>query len=235
MDILERLIRLANKLDEMRLFDEAAVVDEIVKEARGYRELLAPGLMGVQDPTKMAPGAGAGGLKELSGPGILQPGQESGTAARGRKPNQKVLRFQKQYNQLRKQLVQNKIMDIPTVKKEFPWLTPDGLAGPKTKAARPMFPEMRKMLQGDKPKQPAPQLAPKPAPQPVAQPVQQPVPASGPVGNKEALTALEQIFSEKKNNGEPLASGQRNFLAKELQRYIQQGRTPSDLARDLGL
>lgn len=235
MDILERLIRLANKLDKMRLFDEAAVVDEIVKEARGgFREQLAPDLMGRPDPTRMAPGGGAGGLRETSGPGILQPGQERGTASKARQSNPKVLRFQKQYNQLRRQLVQNKIMDVPTVKQKFPWLKPDGLAGPKTKGARPLFPEMRKMLQGGKPAPAAKPVAP-PAQQPVAQPAQPAAPASGSVGNKEQLKALEQVFSQKKNNGEPLSSGQRNFLAKELQRYIQQGRTPSDLATDLGL
>jgi len=70
MNILERLIKIANTLDQQGMFDESALLDEIIREAVGYREQLAPGMMGLEDPTRLPAGGGVGGLPRATGPGI---------------------------------------------------------------------------------------------------------------------------------------------------------------------
>jgi len=228
MNVLEKLTQLANKLDRKGLYDEAAIIDEIIKEAQGgYREQVAPELMSQPDPTRMPAGAGAGGLPAVSGPGIIQPGQR-GTAGKGRpKPNPKILNFQKQYNALRRQLFENRIMDKQTVKQKYPWLNPDGLFGPRTRAARPLFPEMQKMLQSGRPQQPAAQQQ-----QPVdpTKPVQRQREQSG--QSFDAAQAQsgpiyqELLISRKLPNGVGRAD-----ITKFIEQYMNNGMSPEDAAQ----
>lgn len=65
--------------------------------------------------------------------------------------NIRVERFQKQYNQVRKQLVENRIISKQKVMQKYPWLKPDGIRGRRTIGAEKVFAEMQKMLQGGKP------------------------------------------------------------------------------------
>jgi len=141
MNILKQLIDIANSLDKKGLHAEASIIDDIIREAEGFREQLAPGLMGPVDPTRMPPGAGAGGLPQVP------PSVDKGTAGREEfVPVPKIQRFQRQFNQLYRKVRDLQIMARSTMREMFGRpLVVDGRAGPKTRAARAYFPQMQEI------------------------------------------------------------------------------------------
>jgi hypothetical protein len=145
MNILDQLIQLANKLDQKGLYSEATLLDKIIKESEGYRELLGPGIMGPEDPTRMGPGGGAGGLPAYRPPqpspeGIAGKDQERVT---GPRLDFKVLEFQKDYNKLYDQLAQLGTLHMPALGRR---LREDAIRGPKTRRAEKLMPRMQAML-----------------------------------------------------------------------------------------
>ena len=154
MNILEKLAEIANDLDKKGLYSEASEIDSIIREAEGFREQLAPGLMGPADPSKMPPGAGAGGLPAAqdytpeSGDDFGSGHEGPGVSGKGKKRFQrgpKVRAFQQQYND-----VWDKLMGLgiytPALGRR---LQVDGIRGPKTMRAERLFPRLQAILKNE--------------------------------------------------------------------------------------